>query len=587
MVLISNIIFLLLVPALSFLLSFVGGKLHSIGDVRVQYAYFVFKERRDMPMTANILINVFAPNIVLVFLYDVYGYLGWIDLLLLPVWVFPLLYFTWRWLLIHVVIDRGTFYNYKYEICMASASMCIALVIYYGLLSRFPDQSHFIDIDELREELAFAIILAFYSFIKYVISDRWKQENVVTEDKIEKYVYSKFDKFFEKFKDSCDINANNRDVWICLFSIMIFEYFNRNRLYRLGEAIMVRIGKKTSVGIMQVQSNQPLSDRQSILLAYDKLCEMTEKNEYEQFDESQVYELAIMYNPSEEYAENVTYIYQILNRYVMERYAREFFFETEEIPNDKMRIQKQIKTTSFPQMVQCLKDDVAIIQEYQEGDLFENLDENEHLFVEGNPGDWNIVISNLENVTLDFGGSRLWSKFMYQDVLPFKNCRNLTLKNVTLGHKGETLECGGDVLRFDTCENVVLENIDLYGCGLYGIRTSGTYGGTSVFLVNSRIHDCKCGAIYGEEASVDVKNSQIYNCGVGKQAENLVYADRNLSIKSSQIYWNRAEIFLLYGGFDVKYEANDIHDNEYRRVTDYHQLIQSGAFTNNHKLKWE
>lgn len=48
-----------------------GSILHQIGDTGQNYALFVFMDDRHQPMTNNILMNIFIPNIVSVFLYIV------------------------------------------------------------------------------------------------------------------------------------------------------------------------------------------------------------------------------------------------------------------------------------------------------------------------------------------------------------------------------------------------------------------------------------------------------------------------------------------------------------------------------------
>lgn len=58
-------------------ISWIGKMMYSIGDSRLQYAYFVFTDERETSMSTNILVNVFAPNIVMVFLYDVYSFLDY------------------------------------------------------------------------------------------------------------------------------------------------------------------------------------------------------------------------------------------------------------------------------------------------------------------------------------------------------------------------------------------------------------------------------------------------------------------------------------------------------------------------------
>ena len=78
------------------------------------------------------------------------------------------------------------------------------------------------------------------------------------------------------------------------------------------------------------------------------------------------------------------------------------------------------------------------------------------------------------------------------NVLTFKNCTNVTLDGITMGHTPEKGTCAGSVLSLDACGGVFLSNMDLYGCGAYGITAYGSY---YVVLENSVIRECTYGCV--------------------------------------------------------------------------------------------
>ena len=65
-------------------ISWAGSMLHQIGDTGQNYALFIFSDDRHQPMTNNILMNIFIPNIVSVFLYMIFRKYG---ISYIPIWV--------------------------------------------------------------------------------------------------------------------------------------------------------------------------------------------------------------------------------------------------------------------------------------------------------------------------------------------------------------------------------------------------------------------------------------------------------------------------------------------------------------------
>ena len=67
----------------------------------------------------------------------------------------------------------------------------------------------FITVSELREELWFAIILVIYGTIKNILDMKVKQDDVLTEQQLCKYIEKKFKKLYEDRK-STRLNSSHR-----------------------------------------------------------------------------------------------------------------------------------------------------------------------------------------------------------------------------------------------------------------------------------------------------------------------------------------------------------------------------------------
>ncbi len=86
-----------------------------------------------------------------------------------------------------------------------------------------------------------------------------------------------------------------------------------------------------------------------------------------------------------------------------------------------------------------------------------------------------LVIQNVENLTIRGGtgkikGHNLTAVPRYADVLQFKACKNITLKDFTAGHTIEPGSCAGNVLEFKDSDSITIENCGLFGCGVIGVK---------------------------------------------------------------------------------------------------------------------
>lgn len=134
----------------------------------------------------------------------------------------------------------------------------------------------------------------------------------------------------------------------------------------------------------------------------------------------------------------------------------------------------------------------------------------------------NSHISDVENLTIE-GIDSNFPTDMYVNtrnfsevaVLEFKNCNNIVLRNLRLGHYPENHSCYAPVVAFKDCEKITIEGCILYGCGIEGIAAQGTH---KMLFSNSTIESCKYNAIFLVESSDFVfSNATI--------AHNYLYSD--------------------------------------------------------------
>lgn len=106
--------------------------------------------------------------------------------------------------------------------------------------------------------------------------------------------------------------------------------------------------------------------------------------------------------------------------------------------------------------------------------------------------EYNIEIHDITNLIIKGTGkfdSTVWitSPVEHANVLMFKNCIEIKLENLTLGHYPEPGYCTGNVILFEDCNQVNIVGCDLFGSGLTGLVATNTHHLT---LSKTTIRDC-------------------------------------------------------------------------------------------------
>ncbi len=327
------------------LISWAGSVLSSISNPELSYSVFTFTDDRHLPMTTNILMNVFIPNVFMVIifalakLHDFYYVQKYLIL-------YVIAFFVYRMILICVILRRKEMYNFLYELCMFLFGVLLAYLLIKYFLNTESDI--FLDVSTLKEELWIAVLFVSYKFFKWVLDNKVKQDTVLTKRQISKYITHKFDRFYKKYNDNVlSIDYENNYVCILLYSIMIFEDYNRGPIARTLERLKVKIVKTATVGIMQIKSDKPLSDKESVIEAYKLIYKMVKDSGTFDIDEELARKIAYEYNTDESYPESIIYIYLTLIKYLNEipKYKKDFMLnEEKKKERKKVKVRKVVKS---------------------------------------------------------------------------------------------------------------------------------------------------------------------------------------------------------------------------------------------------
>ncbi|MGE4485526.1 MAG: right-handed parallel beta-helix repeat-containing protein [Oscillospiraceae bacterium] len=124
------------------------------------------------------------------------------------------------------------------------------------------------------------------------------------------------------------------------------------------------------------------------------------------------------------------------------------------------------------------------------------------------------IISGVKNCTLTGGNASSATVVVeprYADVLEFRSCAGITVKNLTIGHTTEPGYCMGGVVNLTDSENIVIDSCVLYGCGTYGVVTQNAQGLT---VRDTDIKECTYGIMsLSASSSLSFENSRFFDCG--------------------------------------------------------------------------
>lgn len=529
--------------------------------------------------------NIFVPNVAMIFVFIFASHFE-MNFIKRYIVLYLMFYYLYRLILICFILRRKELYSVRYELPIAIVGIGLGEVINHHFLAT--EEILFITPSELREELWFAVILIMYEFCKKIMDTKFKQDNVLSVKQLDKYIINKFKTFYDKYNNCFEITAENNYMCIFVYAIMIFEDFNRGPEKRFAERIKYRVTGQGTLGIMQVNADGVISDEESVKRAYNIISDFwgEEKNHPLGFNEATNY--AMQYNPDENYASSVEFIYGTLEHFILENgeWRNKFVIETaQEVVENECDVEAEITEFvchSMAEFASILKSNCRIEFDFANSNVLDGIYETEHIRVEGMPGNWQLELADLSNVEIIGNGTSLTSDMAGADVLTLRNCYNVKLSNMRLGHNVKTGMCDGVVVRLIDSFGVKLEDMNLYGCGTYGVYAKG--GGLTI--TNCDIHDCSIGAIKLDECFCEISDSKIHNC---LQADNhIIGSNSGLTLRNIEIYNNKTEYAIIDGlKYCTYFENVFIHDNKYRKNPLVLMKQDGVTWKGNEQLSWE
>ena len=238
---------------------------NQLGKQSIKFGYFYLSfdsEYDDRSPFFNILFKSFTPVLLTYILAYIFSYSD-VDYLNKNIYMVVVYYFVFRFIFI-VLIGRMRLTNWYKLIVITLLSLAMTFIVYTQLIV---NATYLLP---TRQEIATAMWLGIIAFIYKILNEApFLREN--NSPKIQTYLKKNYFYFKYKYGYIIDIEVENEIESSLVYAVLIYENFNRGKLFRTLERLFFFTKRIKTTGIMQVQSNDYLSNAESIKLGTQKL----------------------------------------------------------------------------------------------------------------------------------------------------------------------------------------------------------------------------------------------------------------------------------------------------------------------------
>lgn len=257
---------IILAIILFFIQNWIGSKSYTVG-----YISFSLLDDKDEALSLNFVIKVFGPIIFLILILSLFDFLS-IDRSKIQVSRIIYFYLGLRLSLI-ILFERAAIVNWGRIIFFYLSILLVTKIIE----RRFIDSVSTLlpDLAEIKNELWLLIILFLYQVgngfredKSIQVSELYRDFSLEIKNRKKKYILKKQKKFEALYEQIIiEIEPNDSAFKLIIICILIYENFNRPQIVRFFERLICKIfHRKTTQGVMQISSNEVISDFKSVRL---------------------------------------------------------------------------------------------------------------------------------------------------------------------------------------------------------------------------------------------------------------------------------------------------------------------------------
>lgn len=292
--------------ALFFIINWIGKHSYSLGYLEIS----IFVKIEDAP-AFNFLIRVLSPVVYIVLISTILYYFK-LDEYVNNIYMVNLYYIIFR-LGFNLITNRGVLLDWYRQLSYWTTILLISYFVYDKLIKI--KANILPDFTTIANELWIIIFIFIFQ-----IANNIRFSNDTTYKRRQHYLESRYRNFKRIYGTHIKEIANNDAIEIIIYSILIYEDFNRPKVFRKLENLKHLLSKKShTLGVMQVRSDILLSDLESLKLGANKI--VNDLKTYirnliltsEEFDEySAQYYIISQYNGGSNYFSGISEIMSII-----------------------------------------------------------------------------------------------------------------------------------------------------------------------------------------------------------------------------------------------------------------------------------
>lgn len=318
-----NIIILnLILACVLFIINALLGKLQYLYKNIFKYEIFSFSPISNGNYSGNFFQLIINPVVFITIICTFAQSKGNTDMCI-NLWQVVLYYWGLR-IICYLIKGRVHFINWLYEIAAFCISNLLGIFVLFKCIIPLIEKEEdiFISLESLRDAIWGAIIFYIFKVVWDICKCALKADQVFSEERKEKIVklrYQKFSRIYDSYimdelKKLPTQARESEDFKNLVYSIMIYEDYNRPPFYRKIEHIIKQIfpKKQMTIGIMQFMTKENITDLESIKLACKKLA----NDFFANLDDNPIEKAIFNYNPSDSYCEEVMAIFNILCNWI-------------------------------------------------------------------------------------------------------------------------------------------------------------------------------------------------------------------------------------------------------------------------------
>jgi hypothetical protein len=167
-----------------------------------------------------------------------------------------------------------------------------------------PNRSLLPDLDQWGNELWIAILVFLYAVANKIPTKSGPRASQTND-----YVTSRYRRFAALYSSIIDRFVGGDPLLeLTVYSVLIYEDYCRPRPMRIVERLL----RRKTTGVMQVGSNRPLGDRESVEIGNQILSNAWATHSHEEWPSDQVRRSILMYNRDSDYADRVLEVMEII-----------------------------------------------------------------------------------------------------------------------------------------------------------------------------------------------------------------------------------------------------------------------------------